>query len=133
MKRLLALTALAACAVAVRRTLILITVDGTSMEPSLRSGDRVLVRRTRRVRKGQIALVRSDPHDQLLLKRAVAVPGDHLPKDWADPDVKSLADATVPRGAIVVLGDNRPTSWDSRHFGYVRRAQILGVLLVRLP
>ncbi|MFC4912493.1 S26 family signal peptidase [Actinomadura gamaensis] len=133
-RRVLALGALAAASlVAVRRTLILTTVDGTSMEPSLRSGDRVLIRRTRRVRRGQITLLRAVPDDTLLLKRAVAVPGDHLPKDWADPDVKSLADTTVPRDTIVVLGDNRPTSWDSRHFGHVQRTQILGVLLARIP
>lgn len=128
----LATAAVAAAAVAARRTLILTTVDGDSMEPSLHSGDRVLVRRTRRVRRGQIALMRSDPPGALLLKRAVAVPGDHLPKEWADPDVEDLADTTVPPDAIVVLGDNRPVSWDSRHFGHVSRARVLGVLLTRV-
>ncbi|RFU40769.1 S26 family signal peptidase [Actinomadura logoneensis] len=129
---LAALTAVAASAVAVRRTLILTTVDGDSMEPSLRSGDRVLIRRTRRVRRGQITLLRSDPHDVLLLKRAVAVPGDPLDEEWAAPVGERVAAATVPRGTIVVLGDNRPTSWDSRHFGPVRTSRVLGVYVTRV-
>ncbi|WP_026412651.1 S26 family signal peptidase [Actinomadura oligospora] len=127
-----ALAALAASAVAVRRTLILTTVDGDSMEPALRSGDRVLIRRTRRVRRGQVTLLRSDSHDLLLLKRAVAVPGDHLAKEWADVDVQRIADTTVPPDAIVVVGDNRPKSWDSRHFGHVGKDRVVGVLLTRV-
>ncbi|MEV4252007.1 S26 family signal peptidase [Spirillospora sp. NPDC049652] len=127
-----ALAAVAASAVAARRTLILTTVDGDSMEPSLRSGDRVLIRRTRHVRRGQITLLRSDPHDVLLLKRAVALPGDPLHEEWAAPEGKPLDTTTVPRGTIVVLGDNRPTSWDSRHFGPVRKSRVLGVVLTRV-
>ncbi|MEV5576690.1 S26 family signal peptidase [Spirillospora sp. NPDC052269] len=126
------LAAVAASAVAAHRTLILTTVDGDSMEPTLHSGDRVLIRRTRRPRRGQITLLRSEPHDYLLLKRTVAVSGDHLPKEWAEFDVESIADATVPTDAIVVMGDNRPASYDSRHFGHVRKARVLGVLLTRV-
>jgi signal peptidase I len=119
-----------------RRMLILTTVDGSSMTPGLRSGDRVLVRRTRRPRRGQVALLRYPPlpsgapaGQQLLLKRVVAVAGDRVPPSWADPDVHGLAGAVVPPGCTVVLGDNRPASWDSRHYGFVPRDRMVGVVV----
>src|ERR1700722_20122188 len=37
-----------------RRAFLVTTVDGSSMEPALRSGDRLLVRRTKRPRVGQV-------------------------------------------------------------------------------
>jgi signal peptidase I len=121
---------------AARRALILTTVDGPSMTPALRSGDRVLVRRTRRPRRGQVALLRfpqlpsgAPTGDQLLLKRVVAVAGDRVPEGWAEPDVHGLAGAVVPAGCTVVLGDNRATSWDSRHYGFVPREQLVGVVV----
>jgi signal peptidase I len=135
---LLAGLLVAGCAVVARRVLILTTVDGASMAPELASGDRVLVRRTRRPRRGQVALLHyprlpsgAPAGEQLLLKRVVAVAGDRLPPTWADPDVHGLAGAVVPAGCAVVLGDNRPTSWDSRHYGFVPRERIVGVVVRR--
>ncbi|MET8847597.1 S26 family signal peptidase [Amycolatopsis sp. NPDC004625] len=128
--------AVALAVFAARRVLILTTVDGPSMTPALRSGDRVLVRRTRRPRRGQVALLRfpqlpsgAPAGDQLLLKRVVAVAGDRIPAGWAEPDVHGLAGAVVPAGCTVVLGDNRATSWDSRHYGFVPREQLVGVVV----
>jgi len=56
-----------------------------------------------------------------LIKRVVAVPGEPVPPElgWNDQ--------TVPAGCLVVYGDNRRSSHDSRHFGYVRRADVRGV------
>ncbi len=70
---------------------------------------------------------------QLLLKRVVAVAGDRIPPDWAEPDVHGLGGELVPPGCAVVLGDNRPTSWDSRHYGFVPRERIVGVVVRHLP
>ncbi|MGI5321235.1 S26 family signal peptidase [Actinomadura nitritigenes] len=134
-------------ALAVRRVLIVTTVDGPSMEPGLRSGVRVLVRRTKRARRGQVVLFWApdgpDGPDgngppagrggTLLLKRVVAVQGDTLPAGWVEPDVEGIAGTTVPRGCLVVLGDNRPTSWDSRHYGYVSGDRLVGVVIRGLP
>ncbi|MDQ7807208.1 S26 family signal peptidase [Amycolatopsis sp. A133] len=126
----------AGCAVVARRTLILTTVDGPSMAPALRSGDRVLVRRTRRPRRGQVALLRFPPlpsgapsGHQLLLKRVVAVAGDRIPIGWAEPDVHGIGGERVPAGCALVLGDNRPASWDSRHYGFVPRDRLVGVVV----
>jgi signal peptidase I len=127
-----------------RRRLLVTIVDGQSMEPALRSGDRVLVRRTKRVRVGQVVVLEfpdlpsgripaTERGRQLLLKRAVAVQGDRLPAEWEYPDVDEIAGTVVPPGSVVVLGDNRATSWDSRHYGFVRRERLVGVMIRRLP
>ncbi|GAA0320752.1 S26 family signal peptidase [Actinoallomurus spadix] len=134
--------AVVAAVLAIRLGLLVTTVDGTSMEPALRPGDRVLVRRTRRVRPGVLVVfeypdlpsgkVPPPGRDrQYLIKRVVAVPGDRLPAAWADPDVQGIAGAVVPPGSLVVLGDNRAASWDSRHYGFLPRARVVGVAVRR--
>ncbi|GAB6890677.1 signal peptidase I [Geobacillus stearothermophilus] len=37
----------------------------------------------------------------------------------------------VPAGCIFVLGDNRLSSWDSRHFGFVKISQVVGKVDLR--
>ncbi|NUR28986.1 MAG: signal peptidase I [Catenulispora sp.] len=122
----------AALPVAVRILFLSATVDGPSMEPALRSGERVLVRRTRRPRRGDVVLMRLPADSALLLKRVVAVAGDYLPAGWASPDVHGLGDARVPDGCYVVLGDNSAVSTDSRFFGLVRRDRLVGVMIRHL-
>ncbi|KOR93669.1 signal peptidase, partial [Geobacillus stearothermophilus ATCC 12980] len=36
-----------------------------------------------------------------------------------------------PAGCIFVLGDNRLSSWDSRHFGFVKISQVVGKVDLR--
>ena len=88
-------------------------VDGPSMEPAYRAGDRLLVNRLayirHRPRPGE-AIVFRDPDDRrrLLLKRVAAPP-----------------DASAVTG-VYVLGDNAAESRDSRHFGVIERSRIIG-------
>jgi signal peptidase I len=67
-----------------------------------------------------------------LVKRAVAVAGDPVPTDRV-PLLREARETIVPPGALVVLGDNAATSWDSRDYGFVRGAQFVGVAVRRLP
>ncbi|MET8138706.1 signal peptidase I [Sphaerisporangium sp. NPDC005288] len=143
------LPAVGLAALWVRRGFLATTVHGTSMEPTLRPGDRLLVRRTRRVRAGQVVVFRysapsgssATAHDEdpvpgrdgaLLIKRAVAVPGERVRDEWEQPDVHHMAGTVVPPGSLVVLGDNRATSWDSRHYGLVSGDRFIGVAIRRL-
>jgi nickel-type superoxide dismutase maturation protease len=83
-----------------------IYVADTSMQPALRPGDRLLVWRSRRIKSGDIVVFR-DPEapGTLLIKRVVSITSD----DRLD-----------------VRGDNPNVSRDSRHFGTVPKALVLG-------
>ncbi|MFI6977336.1 S26 family signal peptidase [Embleya sp. NPDC050154] len=147
-----------------QRRYLVATVQGPSMEPTLSPGDRLLVRRTGRVRAGQVVVVRVPnppllaglppeiggfgpeelaaipertdlapaPEGRLMIKRAVAVAGDPIPRDRF-PILRDVAADVVPTGAVVVLGDNPAASWDSRAYGFVHRHQVIGVAVRRIP
>jgi len=136
-------------AVAGRLRLVAVTVEGHSMEPTLRDGDRVLVLRRglRRIRHGNVVVVeRPEPgigwsHLQpprwdlegrkWYVKRAVALPGDPVPESVA-PAVGAPANAVVPDDSLVVIGDGVSSS-DSRRWGYFPAERLLGVVVARLP
>lgn len=82
-----------------------VRVSGPSMLPTLRDGDRLLVRATRRLHPGDV-LVLHDPDEpgRLVVKRA----------------------ASVDAHTVVVLGDNPAASRDSRTYGPVRRELVVG-------
>ncbi|MEV6587000.1 S26 family signal peptidase [Streptomyces acidicola] len=138
----------------VRGRLLAVTVTGSSMEPSLRDGDRLLVlrRHPRRLTRGQVVVLRPPRHrpgavrphrdgdvlvlrqgwsapqgsPSLVIKRIAAAPGDPVSADLASA-LDSRPGGTVPRDHFVVLGDNPARSIDSRHFGYVSEDRVLGV------
>lgn len=116
----------------VRTRLVRVLVRGASMEPTLRAGVQVLVRRVsaRRIKPGEVVVFAQPraPSPGWLIKRVRAVPGDVVPLQ----DVPSLwryPGTHVPTGSLVVLGDNAGESYDSRHFGYVRASSVLGVVV----
>jgi nickel-type superoxide dismutase maturation protease len=83
-----------------------IEVSGPSMSPALADGDRLLLWRSHsRLRPGDLVALR-DPHDsgRLLVKRV----------------------ASLGSTGLVVHGDNPDWSRDSRSFGTVPRASIIG-------
>jgi nickel-type superoxide dismutase maturation protease len=82
-----------------------VVVEGTSMRPTLEPGDRLLVVRTGRVRRGDLVAV-TDPRypGRLLVKRAAAVNG----------------------GWVELRGDNAGASTDSREFGAVPVSEVRG-------
>ncbi|MET7302455.1 S26 family signal peptidase [Embleya sp. NPDC005575] len=71
------------------------------------------------------------PAGRLMIKRAVAVEGDRVPRDRF-PVLRDVAGEVVPDGALVVLGDNAASSWDSRAYGFVHRHQVVGVAVRRI-
>ncbi|WP_239152806.1 S26 family signal peptidase [Virgisporangium aurantiacum] len=115
-----------ALAVLVRKALIVVTVDGYSMSPTLAPGDRVLaLRRTFGGRPRRNAIVVTRPPDrmpgQLLIKRVVALAGD------ADP----RGEGVIPAGSLFIVGDSKYSS-DSRTFGPVQQDLVLGVVVRRM-
>ena len=110
-----------------RRSFELVDVQGSSMEPTLRDGDRVLVRRTTVFHRGDVVVFpvpdgpRTSQDPPWLVKRVSGVAGD--PASDGCP--------AVPPGHLAVLGDN-PRSLDSRTFGTVPSRTALGVALCRM-
>ena len=80
------------------------------MSPALMPGDRLLVVRARRVRRGDLVAV-FDPRQRgrTIVKRVALVAGD----------------------AVTVLGDNPGASTDSRVFGPVDRRDLRGRVVYR--
>ena len=80
-------------------------VTGPSMAPTIRSGDRLLVRRLRRrdaVRPGDVVLARFPSRPDLLVVKRVrrAVPGGH----WVEGDNPLVTDDSRAFGPAVVVG-----------------------------
>jgi nickel-type superoxide dismutase maturation protease len=95
----------------VRWPVIRVAVAERSMEPALRPGDWLLIRRTRRIRAGQIVLARHPGRpDMLIVKRA----GRQVDGGWW------LESDNPDAGAV-----------DSRRFGAVPGALIEGRVLAR--
>jgi signal peptidase I len=128
---LVVLLGLAAVLGWLRLRVVVVTVRGDSMAPTLRSGDRVLVRRKplRAITPGALVVFArprtSEPG--WMIKRAIAVPGDVIPRGEV-PTLWSYPGNHVPARRLVVLGDNPDESYDSRHFGYVKEDALLGVV-----
>jgi nickel-type superoxide dismutase maturation protease len=87
-----------------------VRVAGPSMLPTLAEGERLLARRVRRLRTGDLVVCRSplEP-DRLLVKRVAGIEGRQ----------------------IRVQGDNAGASTDSRAFGPIDRREVLGVACYR--
>ena len=120
------------------RRYAVVDVHGASMEPTLRHGDRVLVRRVREggVRTGDIVVVErfgwdDQPRRVWVVKRAAAVAGDPVPGSVAHAAGVAPGSA-VPAGRLVVLGDNPAHSTDSRVWGYLPTDRLLGVVRRRM-
>lgn len=122
-------------------------VQGQSMEPTLHPAQRVVVEKlTYRLlhgpQRGDVVILRSPRGGQeMLIKRVVGLPGEvveshagqlmingqPLNEDWATlPGGTDIPPTTIPPLHVFVLGDNRGASNDSRVFGPVSIADIVG-------
>lgn len=126
-------------------------IPSESMEPALRSGDRVLVNNmeyfTKDPERGDIVAYDSGFRGGLwnkekvrFVKRVVGLPGDEvqilngdvyvngevLSEPYTVRHDDNLALVKVPFGHYFLMGDNRKHSYDSRHLGPVPAERIQG-------
>lgn len=126
-------------------------VPSESMLPTLHVGDRMFVSRNRfyRPATGDIIVFRAPTEaivaldanpNTLFVKRVVGLPGQQIRVNqdgvWVDQQLLTESYATqpsyqwgpeiVPPGTYFVLGDNRDYSADSRVWGFLPQADVLG-------
>ncbi len=147
---------ISAVAVLVIFTLVfrIFVVNGSSMYPTLKHGERLIVSDMFYTpRQGDIICFYSDYRDEVLVKRVIATAGQtvditddyrvvvdnkELDEDYiGDIDTRLLSTPmpyTVEEGRVFVMGDNRGDSLDSRdmRIGTVSENEILGKLVIRL-
>lgn len=125
-----------------------VKVEGGSMEPGLEDQERIFINkwayRLENIERGDIIvfIYPRDPNKSLI-KRVIALPGDHVriydgkvyvngrsiqepyvPEEYMDS--RSYPEIRVPSDSYFVLGDHRSMSNDSRDFGPVQRSLIYG-------
>jgi signal peptidase I len=158
---ILEIAVIAIVAVFIVRTFLVqpFLVSGTSMYPNFQNGDYVLVDElTYRIRppeRGEV-IVFHDPQDYgtYFIKRIIGLPNDKVVigsdtitvYDSANPKGLLLDESYIPQGTVtsgaatyslssstyLMLGDNRPFSYDSRSWGLLPAQNIVGMVRVRL-
>ena len=128
-----------------------IDVSGSSMVPTLRDGDKMIVSDLfYKPKYGDIVVFKTDQYDpdRALVKRVIATEGQEISLDFdrgvvyingspieedyiaelTTTKLDFIGPQTVPEGCVFVMGDNRNASTDSRkkEIGMVDERMILG-------
>lgn len=125
-------------------------VEGSSMQPTLNTGDFMLIDRlsVAKIERGDIVSCRY-PHDNTIyIKRVIGIEGDRIKvkngkiyrNDVDITDVyyegvsvaRDFDEIIVPENSYFVIGDNINDSYDSRRVGPIKRSAIVGVAVARL-
>lgn len=137
----------------------IIKVEGTSMSPAIRSG--ALLEHFRGyyqnhlVQRGDLVTFRVPTEQKILIKRAIAVPGDRIEmRDWSllvnGEEAKTLRGIpyefrsesvaamvsmarVVPEGMFLAMGEARRGSKDSSLYGFIPTSALVGKAKLRDP
>ncbi len=128
-------------------------VDGSSMEPTMYTGNKLVANRYKGVEKGSVVCIEVKDGDEikLIIKRIIAkegqtieikggyvyVDGQQLDESFIKEQGKTFYDNadknknykyTLKENEIFYLGDNRSVSKDARYYGACQVRQIIGVV-----
>ena len=127
-----------------------VRIAGISMSPTLEKGDVVVVNKLDRTpERNDLITLRSPQNGERTLKRVVGVGGDlvdirdailfvngvEVPEPYVDHksiDALYYGPVTVSAGAVLVMGDARADSIDSRAYGEVPLNEVTGTAVARL-
>lgn len=124
-----------------------IRVNGPSMLPTLHEKDIMILNKTAYYfsEPKRFDIVVINTKDNYIIKRIIGLPGEKIeykdnvlyvngeeveePVEGLQTDdftSEELGSKKVPENSYLVLGDNRPESYDSRSIGFIQKNQILG-------
>ncbi len=133
-------------------------VDGQSMEPTLQNGDNLWVEKISpklgKLKRGDIVTInvpeKVGKERNPLIKRVIALENetveikegkvlingkvlkeDYITGNYTREGESRYSKLTVGKGYVYVMGDNRPSSMDSRYIGPVKVSSITGKALLR--
>ncbi len=133
-------------------------VKGASMEPGFYSGEYIFTSKItykfRPIERGDIVVFKSPQNPDIdYIKRIIGLPGDTVLFQnetvavngvilnesyisdkttlWEGGYIREGVPVVVPKGEVLVLGDNRPRSSDSREFGPIPISSIIGQVFYR--
>ena len=136
-------------------------IPSVSMVPTLQVGDRIIVSKLSTafgdINRGDVIVFKHPPREQCggdtgpnsdLVKRIIGMPGDELTsrnntiyvngkklvEHWQhDPNLGSdIGYVKVPKGQYFMMGDNRPSSCDSRMWGTLPKSLVVGKVVLRI-
>ncbi len=124
--------------------------EGTSMEPTIQEGNRLLMIKNRTINRGDIIVFHTESKDAI--KRVIAIPGDKVEitekgivivngEELKEKYIKGTTDPgeqtyplTIKEGCYFVLGDNRDDSLDSRFLSIdtIKEDEIIGKVVASI-
>ena len=136
-------------------------IPSVSMVPTLQVGDRIIVSKLSTtfgdINRGDVIVFKHPPREDCggdtgpnsdLVKRVIGMPGDELTsrnntiyvngkklvERWEHaPDLGSeIGYVKVPKGHYFMMGDNRPSSCDSRMWGTLPESLVVGKVVLRI-
>lgn len=123
-------------------------VPSSSMEPTVKEGEYVLIRRTKQIQRGDIAAFYSEEFHTYMLKRCIGVSGDvvdiregniyvngeYVQENYVKAHTTESKTFIVPEDSYLFLGDNRADSFDAREWDrpYIAQEDIIGKLFLKV-
>lgn len=117
-----------------------VRVNGSSMYPTLKGGEIMLLNKLGKIDRFDIVVLKLDNGEDNLIKRVIGMPGESveikdnkiyvndkvLEESFGVGVTYNIDKVTLKNDEYFVLGDNRIISMDSRVFGTINKEEIKG-------